>query len=412
MLDIVKERILARPVALTVFLFFCACGDLALPGRARIEGEDPELRASAQRMLRDLERLSGLKATAPIHVSRQNEAGLRDLLYGAMEESQTELEAALEAYVILGLAPETFDVYTLVRAQVNEIAGYYHPETKRLYILDKVARAEAEVVLAHELVHAIQDQHFDLRAGMDDLDDDKAMAFQAAVEGHASMVMAAWLIEQITGGRVDPAAMPSVADQIRRSPIASAFAVPNGPRALQRMFYFPYVEGSSFVRMLWKYYPDRLAAGLDTLRPNSTEQVLNPERALLGGRDEPIAIAMDLPPGGWNARFEATMGEFTMRLILEESLGSSAATAAGGWRGDHLRLLDDGGDARVLQWLTAWDDDARADAFARVALRFIESRGPRWNGSVTRSMVDDVPVVHVELANNSAWFGNVRDLAR
>jgi hypothetical protein len=89
--------------------------------------------------------------------------------------------------------------------------------------------------------------------------------------------------------------------------------------------------------MLWKYYPDRLAAGLDTLRPNSTEQVLSPERAILGGRDEPMAIAMDLPPGGCNARFEATMGEFTMRLILEESLGSGPATAAGGWRGDHLR---------------------------------------------------------------------------
>jgi hypothetical protein len=66
--------------------------------------------------------------------------------------------------------------------------------------------------------------------------------------------------------------------------------------------------------------------------------------------------------------------------------------------------------ARVLQWLTTWDDEARADAFAREALRFIESRRPRWNGSVTRSMLANVPVVHLELGNNAVWSSDVRNL--
>jgi hypothetical protein len=58
-------------------------------------------------MLRDLERLSGFEGNCSDHFCATERDGLRDLLDGAMEESQTELEA-LEAYVILGAAPETF----------------------------------------------------------------------------------------------------------------------------------------------------------------------------------------------------------------------------------------------------------------------------------------------------------------
>ncbi|MCI0432289.1 MAG: hypothetical protein L0271_01380 [Gemmatimonadetes bacterium] len=412
--DRVTQTWFARRVAISSLVLLCACGDLRVSDRqAAIESDDAELLASATRMLRDLERLSGLKAGAPIRVARQSEAELRERLYTSMEQSRTELQAALETYVILGLAPESFDAYTLMRSQVSAIAGYYDHETKQLYVLSKVEPALVEVVLAHELVHAIQDQHVDLGALFAEPDDDKALAFRAAVEGHASLVMTAWLIEQIAGQRIDPAAMPSVADQIRRSPVTSAFALPGGPRSLQRMFYFPYAEGSSFVRTLWQRHPDRLAAGLDTLRPNSTEQILNPERALLDGRDEPLALEMGAPPTGWTARYEATMGEFAIRLALEESLGSSAAAAADGWRGDRLRLLDDGAAGRVLQWVIAWDDDARADVFEPVARRFIESRRPRWYGRVIRSaLTAGVPVIQLELANIATGLGGIHARAR
>lgn len=412
MLDRMTARTSPRNLALMLSFLLCGCGNFSLVGGTRIQSEDAELRSAALRMLGDLERLSGLKAIQPIHVARQNESELRDLLYAAMNESREEMTAALEAYVILGIAPQTFDAYTIMNSQASEIAGYYDPETKKLYVLDNVPPEGVEVVLAHELVHALQDQHIDLKSNYDSHDDDRGMAFQAVVEGHASMVMAAWMIEQVTGGRVNPAAMPSVADQLRRSPIVTGLAIPNGPRALQRIFYFPYIEGSSFVRTLWKFRPDRLAVGLDSLRPSSTEQVLNAERSLLAMRDEPMDVAFEPPPLGWMSRHETILGEFGMRLVLEENLGSNAATAANGWRGDRVRLLDDGGAGRVLQWRTVWDDEARATAFDQVARKLIASRGPRWSGRVTRSALAGVPMVQVEFANSPVWLGGTTILAR
>jgi hypothetical protein len=338
-------------------LLLCtACGDLPVPGRSRIVSDDAELRTSARRMLRTVERLSGLKAKAPIHVARQSENELRGTMYESMRESRADIEAAIEAYVILGLAPADLDVASIEMSQVSAIDGYYDHRTKRLYVLTKVDPILVELVLVHELVHALQDQYVDLAAGLELNDADESFAFRAAVEGHASLVMAAWLIEDVTGERTRPSSMPSLADEIRRSPVVPTFGSRDGMKALERIFMFPYVEGSSFVRTLWKHRPDRLAIALDSLRPRSTEQVLNPERSLLGRRDEPMAIPLALPPEGWTARYEDTIGEYVTRLTLEENLGSNAATAAGGWRGDRLRVLDDGAGARVLQWVRQWKE--------------------------------------------------------
>src|SRR5262249_4104934 len=66
---------------------------------------------------------------------------------------------------LLGLLPEKFDyaaeTFALLEAQ---LAGFYEPADETMYMAADLDGDNAEATLAHELVHALQDQHFDLKA--------------------------------------------------------------------------------------------------------------------------------------------------------------------------------------------------------------------------------------------------------
>src|SRR5690606_21489386 len=74
-----------------------------------------------------------------------------------------ELEGVHATYALLGLIPDTLDLRALLLDLYTEqIVGYYDPETKTLYAVEGVQREALRPVLAHELVHALQDQHANL----------------------------------------------------------------------------------------------------------------------------------------------------------------------------------------------------------------------------------------------------------
>jgi hypothetical protein len=67
--------------------------------------------------------------------------------------------------------------------------------------------------------------------------------------------------------------------------------------------------------------------------PISTEQILHPARYVAG--DRPDALAFE-SPGRYTVRYEDGLGEFEIRLLLQQHLGddSAAARFAAGWDGD------------------------------------------------------------------------------
>jgi hypothetical protein len=106
---------------------------------------------------------------------------------------------------VLGLVPETLDVReTLLNLLTEEVGGFYNPRTKEMFLIreDPVKRTflsrllkgpefnaeEQRVTLAHEMTHALADQHFDL-VGLDRAtggNDDMAIAISSLVEGEAT----------------------------------------------------------------------------------------------------------------------------------------------------------------------------------------------------------------------------------
>ena len=345
--------------------------------------------------------VAGLEQRGPVRVRTQVRDSLRVYLERRMAEEMPpeELEAIRQVYVALGLLPADLDLKrTLMDLYTEQVVGYYDPDQKTLFIVEGAQTEEVYPVLVHELVHAIQDQHVDLDSLMSDKrGNDRQTAAQAAIEGHATLVMFALLAEQASGAPLDPRQLPDIGEQIRLGLEADNSQLPvfrSAPRILKESLLFPYAGGASFVHQLWLRplntgfgtpYPAPIGERL----PQSTEQVLHPQSRFLVQKDEPTELRFDADTTG--VLYENTLGELETRVVLEEHLGNPAA--ATGWDGDRFRLLRvPGGNALV--WFSVWDDAAAADRFAN-AYRQIAARRAGRSIDVQRLEIGGRPGVRV-----------------
>jgi hypothetical protein len=218
-----------------------------------------------------------------------------------------------------------------------------------------------EMTVAHELTHALEDQHFDLDVGRIAEGDDAALAYTALVEGTATVLMYRYVDrrfgpEEVFGGLA-----------------ASAFA-PTGdlPPFLMAQLLFPYTAGEAFVSRLLEVAGGKWAVADAALRdrpPVSTEQVMHP-RAYLEV-ELPARVSIKPPVralgDGWKQVRAGTMGEWLTGRLLAKGGGTDAREAAAGWGGDRYALLRRGDErAIVARW--TWDSRRDADEFT-AALR-------------------------------------------
>lgn len=381
---------------------------LVLVAAVACRGQEPDpgqVLAEVDSLLPRLEVLSGLEARHPIRVERQDRATMRRYVEERFEEeySPEEFDAFQAAYAAFGLIPDTLDLRALLLDLYTEqVVGYYNPERDALYLVEDAPVRELRPVLVHELVHALQDQH----APLDSLiarerGNDRQTAAQAALEGHATLVMFAWLLEEQAGTPLDPRQVPEVGSQLEPLLEAQNDQFPvfrSAPRIVRETLLFPYISGASFVQALWRDASARsgeaFPAPLGDRLPASTEQVMHPYERFLAERDHPTEIELAEPPADWTVLYENTLGQLETGILLDEHLGGGADALAVGWDGDRFRLLESPDGGRALVWYSVWDDEARADAFAE-AYRRILARRPGRHGSVERLVVRGRPVVRI-----------------
>ena len=84
------------------------------------------------------------------------------------EYPQKRRAADEEILTLLGLLPEESDVRELAGTIFGEeVAGFYDDHTKEMTLVEGASGGTAgEITLAHELTHALEDQHFDLDRGV------------------------------------------------------------------------------------------------------------------------------------------------------------------------------------------------------------------------------------------------------
>jgi hypothetical protein len=366
----------------------------------------------ADSLMPALERLSGLEAKGPVQVALQTREEVRAYVERRMgtELPPDVIEGMASAYVMLGLLPDTLDLTALLRElYAEQIAGYYDPESKKMYVLEGEP-AETRTVLAHELAHALQDQNSDLDSLISRArGNDRQTAAQAALEGHATIVMLAAMTEQATARQIDPVSMPDPGASLSDA-LANADQFPvlqRAPRVIREALLFPYVDGARFVRELWKAAPAGAprSAPLGPNLPQSTEQVLQPlERFITQPRDEPTELRFE-ETAGWETVFENTMGAFETGLFLQESLGTTLV-AATGWDGDRYRVLRNEA-GRALVWVSIWDDQASADRFAERVNQALAGQRLERAGRVEPFSLEGRPAVRVIIADSSVALPSV-----
>ena len=405
MVEIRRRARTTAALAAAVLLGAGGGGTEAAPADAA--AQDTALQRMARELVPDVERRAGLSFRRPPRLARSSRRRLEAFLQDELSEQLPEEEARAirDVYARMGLVPDTLDLRALLRGlYLEQVGGYYDPEADTLFVRDDVGDAQVRTVLLHELVHALQDQHLDLDSLMDARAEanDAATAAQAALEGHATFVMAEWQLAQTTGGQVDLTRMPDLAELMPASALDSLPSMPalsGAPRIIRESLVFPYLGGLSFLQQLWRSAPRR-PSPLGRYLPASTEQVLHPERILSDPPDAPTEVRFGDAPAPWREVYTDGLGEMETRILLEVHLGESAVArareAAAGWDGDRYRLLRTPGGADALIWVTVWDDPGEADAFRSALVEAWDARyGPDAGRTVRveRSEVDGRPVV-------------------
>src|SRR5579884_872132 len=148
-------------------------------------------------IVKTLSEITGLSEEHPIPYGRMNKKQLRQFLAKRIKKTlrPEEIYADELALKMFGLVPQDFDLKkSTIDLLTEQAAAFYDYDNKKLYLLDDSSFNEETTTLAHELAHALADQHFDLNHFMDESpsNDDENLAHTAVVEGQASWLMLAY----------------------------------------------------------------------------------------------------------------------------------------------------------------------------------------------------------------------------
>ncbi|HSE97509.1 MAG TPA: DUF6782 family putative metallopeptidase [Blastocatellia bacterium] len=381
-----RRRLTAGAALVMALVMFLTATTIAWQGAVSIKGPDTAALKATEEILGRVSRLRGLEIKHQVKSGFKTKDEIGESVIKDLDEGNTpeEFDATTKMLLKLGLVPAGFPLRDfLVKLLREQVAGFYEPKTKEFYLAAWLPVAEQKTVIAHELVHALQDQHFNLRRfeKWPKGDSDAELAAHALVEGDATLVMFQYAFDQ-QGMRMDLSAIGSLTDKLleqgddddkEKYPVLSS-----APSVLREGLQFPYVYGIGFVQeVLKKRSLDQLNS-IYTDLPTSTEQVMHPERYLV--RDHPVRIELaDLTStlgAGWKQIDADVNGEFGYHTILAEYVAKRLAhLAAEGWDGDRYALYEDGKTgALLLAHYTTWDSERDAKEFFEIYIERTEKR--------------------------------------
>jgi hypothetical protein len=329
-------------------------------------------------VLKETSELRQLPILRPVKSGTQSRDEIQRFLIKNMDEdsSPAELHASEIALKKLGIIPADFQFRPfIIRLLTEQVAGYYEPKQQEFFLADWIDLDGQKPVMAHELTHALQDQHFNLRRfeKWPKGDSDAELAAHALVEGDASLAMAVYVSRS-------PLRIISLMKSMGSSKSATE-EIDRAPRAIRESLLFPYMQGMQWAQQLYGREGWPLVSKAFTDLPQSTEQILHIEKYY--AREAPVKISLpdvsSMLGGGWKRIDTDVNGEWSYYLILDEYLKSEQESkrAAAGWGGDRYSVYEGGKPGSVLiTQLSAWDSEQDAAEFYNAYARRTEKRYP------------------------------------
>jgi hypothetical protein len=355
-----------------------------------------DLVALTARISTEVSQIRGLSIESPVHPQVVTETQAKDLLRQQFEaENGPSYIAAEEGlYKRLGLLASSASLEDLeLQLLDSQVLGFYVPKDKTLYVVARsggVGPTE-QYTMAHEITHALQDQHFDLqKVSPDALDQtDATIGAHSIIEGDASLAGTLWATRHLSAQDL-ATIVAAGADPTQQAVLATMPAIVRDP------LLFLYTQGLQLT--LGLFQSGGWAAVDRALQspPLSSEQVLHPAKYASGERPVAVALPADLAANlgsGWKLALQDTLGELELRIWLQSSTSSAslADQAAAGWGGDRVGYLTGpAGQDAVIMW-TAWDSATDAAEFLDAAGRLVS--GGTSPGTVIRASDREVVVV-------------------
>jgi hypothetical protein len=325
--------------------------------------KEKALQARLQSALSYVSGIRGLPAVAEVRGRLIGRAEIERFIEGELagDAPPDTLEATSAILYGFGTVDASFDYRaTVVKLMTSQLLGFYDPKRKTFFVGGDLSGAEADVTLWHELVHALQDQHYGLAELTEfQLDGgDRLSAVHALAEGDATSAMLDAMLAPQGGTALE------VPEGLFQAQSILGGAMVEAPSILVRSLVAPYMDGLAFVNALRRRGGFAAVDAAWREPPTTTEQLLHPDK--YWAREAPIVVALPPAPShapGLTERFHDVMGEQTVKLLLEEFLpGRTASAAAAGWGGDRLSAFADEGRQRwAIGWHLRYDTPAAAE---------------------------------------------------
>jgi hypothetical protein len=324
--------------------------------RVPAEGSAPPIVSTVERRVEQLRGL-GFTHHVPVHAVTHAE-----LVHGLRQTFDAAYPAGLYhrrslAWATIGAVPTGTEIRSeLERFASSQVIGYYDEVSKYLVFLGTDDPTPAQLVtLAHELTHALDDQHFGLLR-LDALSTECAdEAFQAALalaEGDAVYVMVAYARRYLT-----------LEQQL--GIVGSGSSTATIAPFILRLETWPYTAGQAFVQSLVTSGGEAAVDRAFRHLPASTAQILHP-----ASYPSDVPVPVDIPQlsaklgHGWRDLDVEEVGAAWLSLLLGLRIDQDRATAAvDGWKGGIYRAWTDGADVAV-ELRTTWASRDAANRFA------------------------------------------------
>lgn len=322
-----------------------------------------QLLAAADEIADEVAAIRGLAIKKQIKRGIKNKKELRETLLVKLAEEVTDAQLEGEADVMkaFGMIPQDLNYkQMLLDVLTEQVAGFYDQKAKELYVMEGIPLSLQKPAMAHELYHAIQDQHFDIlsmQAGFNTTENaDFSFARSALIEGDATVLMMDYQMKgQLPPGQ-SVADLPMVTDMLanfnfsslaameqmmggtpdENQPSLSDSALSKAPLVFRESLIFPYFGGMRFVVQVkqgrtWKEFDE-----VYKNPPVSTEQILHPEKYF--AQEEPIMLFYDVAKTlpDYTPIFDSVWGEFEWKMYFS-SHGVDGTMAHAGWGGDSVR---------------------------------------------------------------------------
>jgi hypothetical protein len=322
--------------------------------------------AAADEVLQQMSEITGLKLRTPLKKSLRSREQIRAYVINEMNEDKDAAEryAGQRSAEAFGLLPKGFDLDSfMVDLLTEQIAGLYDPKAHEFYVADWIPAADQKMVMAHELTHALQDQHFQIEewAKAARPNDDAELARESVLEGSAMAAMVDYLL-QGTGRSLQD--LPDIDPSMLIGDMESTPMLTKAPPFLKDALIFPYLDGLNFSAAVLR--PDGWSALSEIFAkpPVSTQQILHPALYKSGKIPPKVTVpSMDKEVGPEWAKLEDNiMGEFGWKEVLKQFLGEERATpVSAGWNGDRYVVYEQKKTKKLLL-ITRLDLATEADA--------------------------------------------------